>query len=376
MNKAAVWAIVLILLIVGIVTISGNKKSALAGPVKIGFITPLSGDAASLGEFIKSVSDLAIDEINNNGGIDGQPINLVYEDDKCAAAPALSAAQKLINVDGVKIIIGSTCSSGALAMLPVAEQNNVFVFSGTATSPDLTGRSPLFARTIPSDANQGKALAETAIARKWTKIAVVQESSDYALGIFKAFENAFPVEAGTIRKEEYPSSTTDFRSILTKLKSEEVDALFLDPQSPGTADRLIRNFADMKWEVPVMINDVVGGNAELVANNKTALEGALVAEQFTDLIGQKHLDLEQKYKDKYGKEMIYKAYSQAQYDLIYILAEGLKKYGNDPEKIATWVRTIKDWDGVSGKITIGSNGDVVGGHVVRVIKDGKIVDIK
>ena len=132
----------------------------------------------------------------------------------------------------------------------------------------------------------------------------------------------------------------------------------------------------MKWTVPVLANDIVSGNAELVAANKKVLEGALVAEQTTDLTNEKSKNLQKNYLEKFGKEMPYKSYGQAQYDLVYILKEGLEKFGNDPVRIAEWVRTLKDWDGASGKVTIGSDGDVVGGHVVRVIKDGKVTEVE
>ena len=261
-------------------------------------------------------------------------------------------------------------------MLPVTDAAQVFVLSGTATSPDLTGKSSLFARTIPSDANQGKALADFAVSKGWKKVALLQESSDYALGVTRAFEANYTSDEGAITKEVYPGTTTDFRSVLAKLKSSNPDVIFFNPQSPGTIERTVKNFSDMKWNVPIMANDVLGGNGELITANKTVLEGAFVAEQSTDLSNSKSKALNEKYLNIYGKEMIYKSYAQAQYDSIYLLAEGLKKFGNDPVKIAGWVRTVKDWDGASGKVTITESGDPIGGHVVRTIKDGKAVEIK
>ncbi len=371
----------MIVAVIGIVWSYSQKTENPAPPVttepiKIGLITPLTGDAAALGEFVKNVTELAIEEINQAGGINGQPIEVVYEDGKCSGAPSVSAAQKLISSDKVKIIFGYECSGGVLAMLPVTDRAGVFVFSGSATSPDLSGKSPLFTRTIPSDAGQGRALAEMAIAKGWKNIAVIQESSDYALGIFRAFENNYPVTVGTITKEEYPANTTDFRSILTKAKSTKPDAILFIPQSPSTAERLIKNFSDLKWTVPVMANDAVGGNPPLVKMFKQILEGALVAEQFLDQSNTKFQDLNANYQIKYGKELVYKSYGQAIYDSIYLTKDGLTQFGNDPQKIASWVRTVKDWEGASGKVTIDSNGDRIGGFVIKIIKDGEIVEIK
>jgi ABC-type branched-subunit amino acid transport system substrate-binding protein len=69
--------------------------------------------------------------------------------------------------------------------------------------------------------------------------------------------------------------------------------------------------------------------------------------------------------------LIYESHAQAQYDLYFILRDGLKKYGDNPIKLAEYVRTVKDYPGFSGGITIGENGDRVGGHTVKVIRDGK-----
>jgi branched-chain amino acid transport system substrate-binding protein len=369
--KIVIILAVLALIAWGLSSLSGNKAPVETGPIKIGVITPLSGDAASLGEFIKMVTDLAVEEVNKDGGVNGRGLELVYEDSHCDAKGGLGAAQKLVSIDKVKIIIASDCSSGVLAALPFTDQAGVFMFSAGATSPELTGKSSLFARTIGSDDEQGKMLALAAINRGYQKISVIQESTDFAMGIFEAFENNFPAEKGTISKQEYPSATTDFRSILAKAKAQNPDALFLIPQSPGTADRLIKQFGETGWKVQLIANDTIAGNPEQIVTYKQVLEGAITSEPGADQTNAKYLALDQKYTAKYGKQMAYSTYGQYEYDLVYILTEGLKKYGEDPVKIAAWVRTIKDWDGASGKVTIDSNGDREGGRFLEIIKDGK-----
>ncbi len=379
--KKIIWIIVIVV-VIGLLVWAGKgtdttmPPTGSTEPIKIGLVTPLTGDAAALGEFMKNVTDLAVAEINEAGGVNGQMMEIIYEDGKCSGAPSVSATQKLLSSDQVKIIMGAECSGGVLAMLPVTDQAGVFVFSSSATSPDLSDKSPLFARTIPSDASQGRVLAEAAITRGWKKVFVIQESSDYALGIFRAFESNYPATAGTITKEEYPANTTDFRSILAKAKTAQPDAMLFIPQSPGTAERLIKNFSDLKWNVPVMADDVIGGNPPLLSNFKDSVEGMLVAEQALDQTNTKFQTLDSNYKTKYNKELVYKTYGQAQYDLVYLVKEGLMKFGNDPMKIAAWVRTVADWEGASGKVTIGMNGDRIGGHVVRVVAGGVVTDVK
>jgi len=360
----------------GISSLSGNKKPVETGPIKIGAITPLSGDAAQLGEFFKSVDDLALAEINAAGGINGRQIQVVYEDDRCNGKDALTAFQKLLTVDQVKIVLVSTCSSGVLSVLPAADQNKIFILSGAATSPAITGKSQMFIRTVPSDASQGRVLAEAAIAHGWKKVGIIQESSDYAVALADAFISNYPSTAGQVIREQYPDTTKDFKPLLTKVKGEKPDALFLIPQSPGTAGRLVKQFGDLSWEVPLLVDDVISGNPETVNNNIKTLEGALAAEQGIDLTDSKYQVLEKNYTEKYGKEMAYKSYGEAEYDLINLLAQGLKEKGEDSLALATWAHSIKDWPGVSGLVTIDANGDRVGGHVLKIIKDGKSEVVK
>jgi branched-chain amino acid transport system substrate-binding protein len=374
MNKTIKWIIgivVIALVIWGLASWSGPSAPAdISGePIKIGVITALTGDGAALGEFIKNVTDLAVGKINSDGGISGRTIELIYEDDMCSGRGGANAIQKLVSADNVKLVIGSSCSSGVLSAIPIADQNKAFVFSGTATSPDLTGQSQFFARTIPSDSGQGKVLAEAAIERGWENIAALQESSDYALGVQLAFEENYKTDSRVVSKEEYPGTTTDFRSVLAKLRALNPDALFINPQTPGTAERIFSQLSGIGWQVPLMVNDLVTGNAELVGAHSTLLEGTLAVEQGAgDSPEVKQFEAD--YVDAYGKEMIYRSYSQAQYDLVYILAEGIDRFGEDAEAIAEWVRTLKDWPGIAGPVTIGLDGDRVGGHTLKIIRNG------
>jgi len=78
------------------------------------------------------------------------------------------------------------------------------------------------------------------------------------------------------------------------------------------------------------------------------------------------------YKDKYGAEPPFQSYAQTAYDAPYLLKDGIIAVGYDGEKLAEWSRTIKDWEGASGKTTIGANGDRASGHVLKIVKDGKV----
>ncbi|MDI6721115.1 MAG: ABC transporter substrate-binding protein, partial [Candidatus Aenigmarchaeota archaeon] len=114
---------ILIAAILSIVFIAGCVSQPSAQTVKIGFIAPLTGDAAVYGLPLKNMVELATEEINSQGGIDGKKVEIIYEDGKCNGKDAATAMQKLVSVDKVRVIFGGFCSSESLGAEPIATQN-------------------------------------------------------------------------------------------------------------------------------------------------------------------------------------------------------------------------------------------------------------
>ncbi len=371
-GKIIVWVVVVILIIWAVSSMNSSKNDS-GTTVKIGAILPLTGDAAAYGEPSRNTFLLAVDEINKVGGINGKPIELIIEDGKCNGKDSSSAAQKLVNVDKVQMIIGGFCSGESLAAVPVAESAKVMLLSAASSSPDLTGKSKYFARNYPSDSSQGKILAKVAYTDKGYKnVAFIQEQTDYAVGLYKSFNDSFTQFGGATNKEEFASTMTDFRSQLSKLKAGNPDALFIDAQTPASAERIVKQVKELGWKVQLFISDGVLGDPSFLKNNASSIEGALGAEFGVDLNNAKFQSLANSYKAKYNTELPYQSYMQTVYDAVYMTAEGIKTVGNDGTKLSKWFRNVKDWDGASGKITIGSDGDLVGGHRPEFVKNGKM----
>ncbi len=375
-NKIVLWVVVVLVVVLGAYYFMTQGPSE-TGPIKIGMIGPLTGDAAVYGETLRDIVKLAAEEINNAGGVNGRPLEMIYEDGKCSGSGAANAMQKLVNVDKVKIVIGGFCSSESLAAVPIATQNKVFLLSPGSSSPDLTGISKYFARDYPSDASQGSVLASVAYNQKnWRKVAFLQEQLDYPLGIYKAFSGEFEKMGGKIVKEEFATNVTDFRSQLTKLKAANPDALFVDTQTPAAADRILKQLQDLKWRPALLVSDATSGDAATVKKDASILEGALAAEFGTDPTNQKFQHHLQAYKAKHGKDANFTSYTQTIYDSVYMIRDAVLAVGYDGTKVANWVRTLKDWPGASGLVTIKADGDRAGGHVPKVIKNGKVELLK
>ena len=110
-----------------------------------------------------------------------------------------------------------------------------------------------------------------------------------------------------------------------------------------------------------------------IEKNGELLEGALAAEFGIDENNPKFKHLLEAYKAKYGTDVPYLSYAQTEYDGVYIIRDAIKSVGYDGEKIAEYVRNLKDWNGASGKVTIGQDGDRAGGHVPKVVLNGTVV---
>jgi branched-chain amino acid transport system substrate-binding protein len=375
-NNLLAWVIIAIVVIGGgwwLLSSNGGGASSGTGPIKIGVILPLTGDAATYGEPALNVYKLAVNEINNAGGVNGRPLQLVTEDGKCTGQDAASAAQKLVNVDNVQVILGGFCSGESLAAVPIAAQAKVALFSGGSSSPKLTDASPYFSRDYPSDATQGKVLADVAYNDKgWRKIAFIQEQTDYAQGVYDAFSQEFQKLGGTVTNDQFTTGTTDFRSVVTKIRDAKPDAVFVDTQTAAAANRVLTQITQLGWTPKILLSDVTMGDPPTLEANKTLLQGALGAEFGVDPSNPKYAALVSSYKSTYGSDMPYQSYGQTEYDAVYLIKDAIAAVGYNGTKIANWLHDVNNWQGASGSITIGASGDPVAGHRPEVVIDGAV----
>ena len=227
-TKIIVWIIVIGIIVAGGYFIMKSQSSNSNGPIKIGFIAPLTGDAASVGLNEQSAVELAVGEVNKAGGINGRPIEMIYEDGQCSGAPASDAANALINIDKVPVILGGACSAETMSFTSAAEQSKTVVLSPCSSNPDITNAGDYIFRDYPSDNYQGTFAANyifTTLGKK--KIAVLYTQDDWATGIRAVFESEFQKLGGTIVADEsVQKSSTDLRDQLTKIKTANPELIY------------------------------------------------------------------------------------------------------------------------------------------------------
>jgi branched-chain amino acid transport system substrate-binding protein len=370
-TKVFLWLVLLVIVIFGLYKLSTSKNSGsggqLSGAVKIGFIAPLTGDVASLGTVANVGAQIAVDEVNASGGIQGQQVQLFSEDGKCLGESANSAANKLINVDKVNAIVGGLCSGETAAFVPAAMQSKVLVMSPCSSAPNLTGAGKYFFRDYPSDAFQGKFGAEYAYnTLNARKVAVIYHISDYGTGIKNVFEQRFKELGGQIVFDEGTQQTaTDYRTQLTKIKASGADLIYAAVYSIG-GEILAKQTRQLginttilgadTWSDTKLQKDLNGITGILYTAGKTAS---------TDEFKNKVLA-----KTK-GTEVGICA-AQA-YDAVKLFAQAMNQVGVDPDKVAAALHSV-NYAGVSGPIAFDKNGDLQqAAYTVSKIQNGSSV---
>lgn len=349
-----------------------KDNSNQAQEIKIGFIMPLTGDGAIYGELLKRVSEIAIRQINLQSEI---KIVGVFEDGKCSGEAAARSAKKLIEVDKVQVIIGGVCSSESLAILPIAEKAKVAVLSPSSNSMDLSGKSSFFFRIYPTVKEEGRVLAKLASENKIKKVAFLSEEDNFTNGVENSFKTFFLNGDSVVISEKYNASTRDFKTQLIKLKNNEPDALFVNSLNPASAEIIFNQLTVIGWKPRIIVSTPISGNAEILSKYKNVMEDALTNEFTVNLSNPKIAELVSEYKLKYTVDVPYLSFAQTQYDSVFLIKDLVDKVGYDGDKLAKAGRSIKDWEGASGSISIDKMGDRVGGPLPRIIRNGKLESI-
>ena len=383
-NNKMLWGIVVILVVLGALYFGMQKKIVapaedMAGPIKIGAIAPLSGDAAAYGVPDQRAKELALKEINDAGGVNGRPIEIIWEDTKCNGTDATTATQKLLNIDKVNIILGDSCSGATLAAVALTQPARALLFSALSSSPDITKAGDLVFRTWVSDALQGKVMSIYAVKTlKASRAAVISEKTDYSQALRKVFAENFAQNPGTklVFDETFDTGETDFRTQMTKIKASNPDIIYLIAQSPATGNLVLKQMREAGLRGNTAISDSLFSREE-IKKNPALYEGILSVGVQLDEKNEKTAGFFKAYKDTYNVEPEFPGYLSASYDSMYLLVEAMEKTGStEPEKIAEYFNTqVKDWQGALGTFNFDKDGDAILQVAVRKIVKGAVTDL-
>ena len=353
----------------------GCRRKPQPDTITIGAISPFSGEGANYGKAARTGIDLAVDQINERGGIVGRTLAIIYEDDKGNPKDALSAFNKLATVDDVPAILGPFYSTNVLACAPVANRSKRVLITGTATSDNVRNAGEYVFRVCPSNDEQARTIADYAYNELGLrKSFILYRNVDYGVTLRDEFKKAFEALGGTVAGiEAIEPDSTDIRTQLAKAKDASADILYAAVHYPE-GGAMLRQAKELGVSATIIGTDG-GYDPKLLETAGDAAE-----ETYWVTIGwgdestnPKIAEFKKKYQDRYGEEP--GVYSALFYDATWVLAEALTKATSiDGEKVRESLQNIK-YEGPTGITTFDSFGDVEKPFSIYRVKNKKFVPV-
>jgi branched-chain amino acid transport system substrate-binding protein len=367
-SKILVAGIIAIIIALGIGFWLVSRQKPETNSINIGAVLPLTGSAAQWGGPARDGALLAIDEINNEGGINGKKISLIVEDDKCDPTTGVSATQKLLNSDNPVAIMGAVCSSVTLAIAPIAERDKEILVSPASTNPQITSAGDYIFRVIPTDALRGKVFADYISSQGHKNVSILYINNDGGVGNKDAFSTYFQQAGGKIVSvESYAQDARDMRTQLTKIKQAKPDAVLI-VSYPDDTPIVLRQAQELALGVPLFFQTEALDDPAVIQKAGNAAEGAIYILPAKPE-GNVAVNFAAQYKEKYGRDP--ETFAAESYDTIKLLAAIMKSQPNiSSESIKTGLYATKNYEGASGVITFDENGDVIKPMAIKKINGG------
>ena len=359
------------LLVVALSFVACGPQAAL----KVAILAPLSGPVPTFGVSTRDGALLAIEEWNAKGGVLKRKIEPIVEDSQCTPDPAVNAANKVIDQDKVKFIVGEVCSSASIPVSEIANAKKVIQISPTSTNTlvtvnaDGSTKAYIF-RACFIDPFQGLVGANFAWGKGMkTAFIMLDQANDYVKGLAEAFEKAFTAQGGTIvGKETYTNKDTDFSAILAKVKAAKPDVVYL----PDYYN--IVNLATKQAKEKGIVAPFMGGDGWDSADlDLAAADGGFYTNHYSPTDSRAEVqDFLKAYGAKYSGA-VPDALAALAYDATNILLQAIQESGSttDTDKVKVAMEKIS-FNGVSGKITFDAQHNPIKSAPILAVKGGKI----
>ena len=331
--------------------------------IKIGSMFELTGAAAAYGTSMNNAVHMAVDEINEAGGIDGKQVEIVEYDTKTDETEATSITTRLGTRDNVAAIIGPATTGSMQAAIPSANAAEVPIMSPTATDDGVLTAAdgsvhPYAWRTSFTNSFQGSSLAQFANSHLGATKAVIlsDNSSDYAIGLTNTFSDVFDGEIVAV--ENFSEGETDFNAVLTNIKDLDFDVLYV-PGYYEEAGPIIKQAREMGIMQPILGPDGMGNEI---------LRELAGAENMNDIYYTSHFvvssedpkvqEFVKNYKDEFGIDA--DMFTGLAYDSVYVIKEAIESAGSsNPKDVNDALTNITDFPGITGTFSFDEMHDPV-----------------
>jgi branched-chain amino acid transport system substrate-binding protein len=352
----------------------GPGAGGSTGPIVIGYYGDLTGRTSNFGQSTKRGVEMAADEINKAGGINGRQIQILSEDDEGRPEKAATVVTKLIDQDRVVALVGEVASGNTLAAAPKAQSSKVPMISPSSTNPAVTQVGEYISRVCFIDPFQGEVMAKFAANTLKAKTAAIMLdfNSPYSRGLSDFFEASFTKLGGQIvDKQSYTQGDRDYKGQLTAIRSKNPDVIYV-PGYYGEVGVIAKQAEQLGIDKPMLGGDgwdatqlwELGGsslNGDFISNHYSVDDPSPAIQKFVA-----------DFKARNGSAP--DALAALGYDAMKVLADAIKRAGTtEGPALKDAINATKDFPGVTGTITIDADRNAVKPAVVLKLQDGKYI---
>lgn len=350
----------------------GGAGGGGGGDIVVGEYASLTGKEATFGVSSHEGTVLAINELNASGGVLGRKLKLLTEDNQSKAGESATVVNKLLAREGAVAILGEVASSRSLEAAPICQQAGIPMISPSSTNPKVTETGDFIFRVCFIDPFQGTMMANFArTTLKAKRVAVFTDvKSDYSKGLAKFFKEGFAKGDGKIVAElDFNGGDKDFKAQLTAIKAATPDAVFL-PCYYTDAALVCIQARQLGLDVPFFGGDGWESD-QLIKIGGAAVEGHYFSTHYSPDAGSpKGKVFVEAYKKAYNGKMP-DAMAALGYDSAMILADAIRRSGGvEPKKLRDALAATKDFDAVTGRISMDAQRDATKSAVILQVKDG------
>ena len=352
----------------------GPAAGGSTGTIVVGYYGDLSGRTSNFGVSTRRGAEMAADEINKAGGINGRQITILAEDDEGRPEKAATVVTKLIDQDRVVALVGEVASGNTLAAAPKAQAAHVPMISPSSTNPAVTQVGDYISRVCFIDPFQGEVMAKFSANTLKAKTAAIMLdfNSPYSRGLTEFFEKSFTKLGGkVVSKQSYTQGDRDYKGQLTSIRSLNPDVIYV-PGYYGEVGVIAKQAKQLDIKAPLLGGD--GWDApQLWELGGDALNGSYISNHYSvedpsPAIQKFVAD----YKARYN--IVPDALAALGYDAMRVLADALKRAGtSEGPKLRDAINATKDFPGVTGVITLNAERNAIKPAVVLKLQDGKYV---
>jgi branched-chain amino acid transport system substrate-binding protein len=362
-------AIVVVTMVVGLLVAScGPAKPKM---YKVGLINHLTGDAAVYGQSMKKGTEVALDEINAAGGINGVSVEVIYEDDRLSAADARTAFLKLVETDKVPVIMGSGSSTVSLALCPLAQERKVVQISSISTAPSLMECGEYFFSLMASDTAQGPEWVKVLEHLEKKEAAVMYINNDYGIGVKDTFVAEMERKGYKVLiAQSFELGGTDFRTEILKVKEVNPEVTFIVDHVKEAAI-VFKQALELGFETQWVTDVSIVSKEVPELAGKEATEGVLGLRAGSMEIPE-YKKFAAAFEKKHGEPPT--IWADFAYDTMMMVAKAIEKGGYTADGVKKALFEVgKTYVGPSGAKKLNEYGIVYGVYDWMTVKNGEWV---